>query len=541
MRLFKSTNDRSVHPLERAYAVGGVALGYGLWAFGFLTDMQVRDWRGLDGSVSGTFSSTLMHAMLLILPLLLGRIFLGIGRREREMRDRVAQMSQAEEIMRLRADRDPLTDLFNRGYLTRRLEEGIATGQWQRRGVLIYMLDLDDFKHINDTFGHRAGDIVLIEIAKRLKQLCRGDDFAARLGGDEFLVMHFPLEGEDPGGFGTRIIEAVSRDVLYEDIRIIAGTSIGIARVGDDGRTWSDVIRSADVALYHAKAEPLSAYRIFAPEMKRQKDEQAILEAEMRTGLDRGEFELYYQPIYGAASGAIRSFEALVRWNHPDRGLVPPMDFIPAAESCGLIVRMGRMILLDACRTAAGWPKPVGICVNLSPVQFKDTNLVETVRQALAVSGLAPGRLDLEITESLLLEPSPRILKTVDALREMGVRITMDDFGTGFSSINNLRRFRFDRLKIDRSFTRDVTTTGADDAEIVRTIVRLSRTLRMETILEGVETEDQLAFARSEGLTEVQGYYCARPMRAPDVARLLAERNQAGNGTDTADAEASAA
>lgn len=519
---------------EKVLVVNHALLGAGLGATfsisGLLLDMQFRAWHGLDASVVATFSSTLMHALALSSPLVVGGIFHSIGGAHRRLDARFRQMAKLEDGMRERAHRDPLTGLFNRAYLTKVLDEGIATRTWPERGALIYMLDLDDFKHINDTFGHRAGDMVLEEVGRRLLSVAREDDIAVRLGGDEFIVVHFPIGDETlPELFAEKLVACLTQEMSVDDIRITPSTSIGISRVSVDGATWSEVMRSADVALYQAKLETQSSYCMFLPEMKVLRDSQSRLEVEMRAGIDRDEFELHYQPIYGTESGVIRSFEALVRWNHPERGLVFPSDFIQIAERSGLIVRLGRAILREACRTAAQWPTPIGICVNLSPIQFKDANLVDHVVAALADSGLAPGRLDLEVTESLLLEASPRIRGTMERLREMGVRITMDDFGTGFSSLSNLRSFRFDRLKIDRSFTREVGA-NPEDAEIVRTIVRLSRTLRMETVLEGVETERQLEFARSEGLTEVQGFYYAKPMTAEDVGALLAPRHLSAGG-----------
>ena len=512
--------------IELGYAGAGAGIGLFFSASSLMVDMQVRQWSGLDGSFVTTFSSTAMHSLALLSPLIIGRIFLTIGRSQKLLREKISQLNQTDRLLRHQAHLDSVTGLYNRAYLNKRLEEGLATRVWQTRGVLLYMLDLDDFKHINDTFGHRAGDLVLEEVARRLVASAGPEDIAVRLGGDEFVVVHFPLADEPlPEVFAEKLLAAVTQEMRVEDTRISPNTSIGVASVGVDGLTWSEVMRSVDVALYQAKLEPQSGYRIFVPEMKAEKDDQLLLEAQMRAGIELGEFELYYQPIYGTESAAIRSFEALVRWNHPTRGLVPPLEFIPLAESSGLIVRLGRLILFEACRTAATWPTPIGIAVNLSPVQFKDANLVDHVEQALAESGLAPGRLDLEITESLLLEASHRVQTAMKRLRALGVRITMDDFGTGFSSLSNLRNFQFDRLKIDRSFTRDVAASE-EDAEIVRTIVRLSRTLRMETILEGVETEGQLTFARKEGLTEVQGYYYARAMTAGAVSQMLRARDE---------------
>jgi diguanylate cyclase (GGDEF)-like protein len=507
-----------------SYGLAGGALGAVFCASGIVADMEFRRWTGSDPSFLATFSSTLMHALALTSPFVVGRIFLEIGRHQRAMREQLERTAQGESRVREQALHDPMTGLFNRAYLVSTLEEGLATGEWRRRGAFLLMFDLNDFKHVNDTFGHRAGDVVLTTIAARLRAACKGDDFAVRLGGDEFTVVHFADEwGRSPGRFAEELIASIGADIAFDGLVLNVGTSIGISRIGVDANNWSDVIISADLALYEAKRESVSAYRSFVPSMREGREANAATEVQMKRGLDRDEFELHYQPIYGAKSGVIRSFEALVRWNHPERGLVPPTEFIPLAETSGFIVQLGRRILHDACMAAASWPKPIGVAVNLSPIQFKDLRLVHHVREALEASGLAPGRLDLEITESVLLEQSPRLIKTVEELRELGVRITMDDFGTGFSSLNNLRRIRFDRIKIDRCFTRELTAAESD-AEIVRTIVRLSKTLRMETVLEGVETERQVEFARDEDMTEVQGFFYAKPMRRSEIEGFLERR-----------------
>ncbi|HDZ75041.1 MAG TPA: EAL domain-containing protein [Aurantimonas coralicida] len=523
MFFFKPLNNFRLNPLERTYTLCGLGLGTLFAVTGLLIDMQVRRWQGLAPGFGATFTATAMHVLALSSPLVIGRVFLEIGRRQSKLEDRLRQMHQAEALMREQAHCDAVTGLFNRSYLTSRLEEGIASRLWQKRGALVYMLDLDKFKKINDTFGHRAGDLVLIEVGRRLRELCLDDDIPVRLGGDEFLVVHFPQPGEGAEDFAKTLIACVGQTIDFENVPLTPGLSIGIARVGDDGRTWSDVMRSADIALYRAKSKYANAFEIYRPEMRQAKDAEAELVGEMKRGLDRNEFVLQFQPIIAARDGAIRSFEALVRWNHPRRGQLAPAEFIPAAESSGLIFHLGNRVLVDACTAAASWAAPIGVAVNLSPIQFQDGQLAPRVREVLEESGLAPGRLDLEVTESLLLDPTPTVIRMIAELREIGVKITMDDFGTGFSSLGNLRQFRFDRLKIDRSFTQELAS-GEETAEIVRTIVRMAATLRMETVLEGVENERQEVFAKLEGLDEVQGFFYAKPMNGDAVHRFLAER-----------------
>ena len=523
MFIFKSANNFRLSRVERSYLKIGVGLGALFSLSGFLIDMQVRHWQGLDAGMAATFSSTAMHLLALSTPLIGGRIFLELGRRRREADERLVQMQQSENRMREQAHRDVVTGLYNRSYLTMRLEEGIASRIWQSRNARCYMLDLDKFKQINDTLGHRAGDVVLTEIGVRLQSMCRGDDIPVRLGGDEFLLLHFPEENEDPSAFAAALIAAVEKPVIFEKRPLSPEVSIGIARVGYDGKTWSDVLRAADLALYRAKAEDVSAYRHYTSDMQRARDASSQLVDDMRRAIGRNGFELHYQPIHSTRNGEIGSFESLMRWDHPERGRLSPAEFIPVAESSGLIVQLGEWALLQACRAATEWPASIGVAVNLSPIQFSDENLPNLVRSVLRETGLDPARLDLEITESVLLEPSPRILANIAALRQIGAKIVMDDFGTGFSSLNSLRRFRFDKLKIDKSFTDGLD--NEEGAAIVRTIVQLASTLKMETVLEGIETEAQAIFARLEGVDEVQGYHFARPMPLDRVTELVAARH----------------
>ncbi|WP_420960290.1 putative bifunctional diguanylate cyclase/phosphodiesterase [Brucella sp. IR073] len=522
MFFLKASNKYRLRELERAYLIAGLALGAGLAGAGFVLDTRYRLLVGLSGDAWTTFTGTIMHFLMLFLPFIMAGLFRQFGRSQQLYLDQMRRFEQAEELTRKQAHSDTLTGLFNRTYLAKVMEEGLSTRQWEARRAHAYLLDLDDFKHINDTMGHVAGDHVLMAIAGRLKETAKPGDVVVRLGGDEFLVVHFLEADEEASAFAERLIAAVVQPIPFGDAEIIPNTSIGIARIGHDGRTRSDILRCADLALYEAKGEPTSTYRFYSAELKLVRDHEAALEAEMRLGIARGEFHVYYQPIYSVSTGQLRSFEALLRWKHPERGMVSPVEFIPIAERSGMIIPIGQQVLRDACRAAASWPAPIGVSVNLSVVQFKDSGLVSKIEEALRESDLAPDRLDLEITESLLLEPSPRVISAIERVRALGIHLTMDDFGTGFSSLNNLRRFRFDRLKIDRSFTRDLDSS--DSAEIIRSMISLSKALRMEATLEGVETETQLAFARNEGATEVQGFYYAKPMTVEDVAVLLSEQ-----------------
>ncbi|MCW4116238.1 EAL domain-containing protein [Aurantimonas sp. MSK8Z-1] len=501
------------------YAAGGAALGALFCVSGFLIDVQVRRWLHLQADPVHVFTSTTMHVLALVAPFILGYVFLQFGRQRHVNDERLQQLGQLEAQLRDRARLDELTQLSNRSHLIRSLEQGIASREWHARGALVYMLDLDKFKQINDTLGHRAGDLVLAEVARRIQRLCRSEDIPVRLGGDEFVVVRFPEAGERPEDFGQALIASIGSPMDLQNAFLKPGVSVGAARIGVDGGNWSDVLLSADLALYVAKSSGTGSFRPFQPDMRRAKDADAELAVDLRKGLERGDLELHYQPLFSTRTGRVSSVEALCRWRHPTRGLVYPNEFIRLAERNGLIVALGRAVLHKACETAALWPAPVGVAVNLSPLQFEDGNLASLVAGVLAETGLAPGRLDLEVTESLLLEPSPMVQRTMDELRALGVKITMDDFGTGFSSLSTLRRFRFDRLKIDRSFTTELA--NAETAEIVRTMVRLASTLRMDTVLEGVETEQHELFARLEGLDEVQGYRYAKPMADADLLQLL--------------------
>ncbi len=526
MRLFKTNNNNAYHKTEKSYAAIGIALGLSFPVIGMIFDMWARSLRGMSSDIASVFFTNVPLTLSLAAPLIFGRIFMEIGKRQSQLEEKLDQINQTEKIMRHQAHHDALTGLYNRASLTGLMEEGIATGLWQQQSVSIFLLDLDNFKMINDTYGHHFGDIVLKETAIRLGSAVGEEDKVLRLGGDEFLIIRFPEQStSDDLAFAHKLMSILMERIAIDDMGLCPNTSIGIARVGKDGKNWSDLLKSADIALYEAKKDALSSCRIFSTEMKHHSDNQIQLEMDMKNGLKAGEFELYYQPIFGAKTGKLRSFEALLRWNHPTRGLVMPSEFIPIAERSCFIIQLGQFALEEACKAAAGWPGPIGVSVNLSPVQFNDPSLLEHIEGALKASGLSTGRLDLEITESSMLEPSAMVTTRINALRSLGVRITMDDFGTGFSSLNSLRNFRFNRLKIDRSFSLGVPHIK-QDMEIIRTILHLARTLKMETVIEGVETIEQLQFARGESADEVQGYYYSKPLPLANTKEYIDQMQQ---------------
>jgi diguanylate cyclase (GGDEF)-like protein len=339
-----------------------------------------------------------------------------------------------------------------------KLELAIARG---RRGhaFAVLFLDLDRFKEVNDSLGHAVGDKLLQKAADRLRQTLREDDAVARLGGDEFAIIQPDCKGpESAAALATKVIQAIERPYLIELHNLAIGTSVGIALGPGDGADPEVLLKHADLALYRAKADGRGTFRFFEKEMDEKLQARRLLEVELRDGLSRGELELFYQPVFCLQRELICGFEALVRWNHPVRGMVSPADFIPIAEETGLINQIGEWVLREACTEAAGWPDDISVAVNLSAVQFKGRSLAQLVVHALGAAGLAPERLELEVTESVLLKESDNSVGTLHMLRDIGVRIAMDDFGTGYSSLSYLRLFPFSRIKIDRSFVADITT-----------------------------------------------------------------------------------
>jgi diguanylate cyclase (GGDEF)-like protein/PAS domain S-box-containing protein len=418
------------------------------------------------------------------------------------------------------ARHDALTSLANRRLFRDRLDE-VLGGAGPAGVHAVLCLDLDGFKPVNDSFGHSVGDCLLQAVAGRLSNCARKDDTVARLGGDEFAILAVGLDRPARAGeLAQRITRALNEPFQIGDALVSVGVSVGIALSPADGITPEDLLKKSDIALYRAKADERGSHRFFEPTMQDRLIDRMRLENELRTALARNEFEVFYQPLLDLESGHVCAFEALLRWRHPDRGLVAPGEFIPVAEESGLIVPLGAWVLMQACAEAAGWPEQITVSVNLSAAQFKSKSLVGAVEHALAASGLAASRLELEVTESLLLENDASTLCTLQTLSGLGARISMDDFGTGHSSLNYLRRFPFNKLKIDRSYIRDMSNRP-DSLAIVRAILGLGRSLNMVTTAEGVETEAQLARLQEEGCDEVQGYLFSEPRPAAEVPHML--------------------
>jgi diguanylate cyclase (GGDEF)-like protein len=438
----------------------------------------------------------------------------------------ITEQRRSEAKIAHMAHHDALTGLPNRRLLDERLEHAVAHA---KRGEIVatHLLDLDYFKNVNDTLGHPVGDKLLRMVADRLRRLVREGETVARMGGDEFAIVQMQVaQPSDATALAQRVIEEVSEPYEIDGHQVVVGASVGISVSVTDGPSSDLLLRNADLALYRAKSGGRGTLRFFEPEMDAQMQTRRLMESDLRRALVGHEFEVHYQPIVNLQSNEISAFEALIRWQHSERGMVSPAAFIPLAEEIGLIVPLGEWVLRTACSAAAGWPDHTKICVNLSPVQFRSRGLVEVVIGALATSGLRPGRLELEITETVLLADTEATLAVLHQLRGLGVRIAMDDFGTGYSSLSYLQTFPFDRIKIDRSFVKGVAE-DIGSLNIVRAVAALAKGIGMATTAEGVETQEQLDAVKAEGCTEMQGFLFSRALPSRDIERLFLSKQKA--------------
>jgi len=423
------------------------------------------------------------------------------------------------------AGHDALTDLPNRNSFRACLEEVKSrTRNGETVGVLY--IDLDYFKGVNDTLGHAAGDAVLKKVSRELADCLREGDVVARLGGDEFAILAGRLDkAEDAAGLAERIVRKVAEPHDINGHRVLIGASIGIAVAPIDGADGESLMRRADLAMYRAKGEGRGTYHFYEEGLDTALQERRNTEAALRNALLEGEFRLEFQPLVNLVDNRVCAFEALLRWQHPERGLLAPGAFMPAAEESGLIAPIGEWVLREACALASTWPDHIGVAVNLSPIQFrKNRKLVEQVKSALSAAALPPGRLELEITESVLLADDESAVLVLRELKKLGVRIALDDFGTGYSSLSYLRRFPFDKIKIDRTFVQE-SSENADSLAIVKAVIALGRSLGMATVAEGVETEAQLDIVSEQGCTEVQGYLFSVPLPAQAASEFAARLN----------------
>jgi diguanylate cyclase (GGDEF)-like protein len=443
-----------------------------------------------------------------------------VARALQSLQEQTRERARAEAQITYMARHDGLTGLPNRVLFHQEMERAL-TRLPRDEPFAVLCLDLDRFKSVNDTLGHPVGDALLVEVAQRLSACIRDGDMVARLGGDEFaLLQRATHDPSNATSLAERIIEALSTPCHVAGHTILMGTSVGIAFAPGDGADADMLLKAADMALYRAKNDGGGTFRLFEPEMDTRMHARRLLEIDLRQALPNNEFEVWYQPIVSLHDYSVTGFEALLRWHHPTQGLVSPADFIPIAEEIGAIASIGAWVLRTACADAARWPDAIKVAVNLSPVQFRSKTLVADVVLALTASNLPAERLEIEITETVMLLDTAATLETLRQLRELGVRIAMDDFGTGYSSLSYLRRFPFNKIKIDQCFIRDMSE-GQESMAVLRAITTLGANLGMVTTAEGVETLEQLYRLRAEGCTEVQGYFFSKPKPVHEVANML--------------------
>jgi diguanylate cyclase (GGDEF)-like protein/PAS domain S-box-containing protein len=438
----------------------------------------------------------------------------------------VTDQKLKSERIRHMAHHDGLTDLANRALFRQRLDAAMAEYRCTRRGVLLFFIDLDGFKRLNDTLGHPTGDAVLRLLAERLRRCAHDGDTVARLGGDEFAIVHPVLPtSKSPTAMAAELVRSIARPYGVGGSQLTLTASVGVSVAGEDCEEPDRMLKNADVALYRAKTDGRNTFRFYDASMDNHLEAKRDLERAVRNALARGEFEVHYQPIVDVRSERTCGYEALLRWRHREKGLLPPSEFIGIAEEVGFIVPLGEWVLRKACDDAADWPPYMRLAVNISPAQCSPA-LTQTVMNALAASRLPPDRLELEITESALLQDNNVTLSTLHQLRKLGVKIAMDDFGTGYSSLSYLRSFPFDKIKIDKSFVKEVLV-HPESLVIVRAVAGLGLSFGVPTTAEGVETREQFEQIREAGCTQCQGYLFGRAMPNAEVMRLMQQRRQA--------------
>ena len=432
----------------------------------------------------------------------------------------ITEQKRAEQKIAHMAHHDALTGLPNRVLFREQLTCHLGSAM-SGASLAVLCLDLDYFKQANDTFGHPIGDALLCAVGRRLRDYVRETDIVARLGGDEFAILQIGVEQPVSASLlAQQLVDAMVKPFGVDGHEIAIGTSIGISVAPNDSIDADYLLKSADMALYRTKEHGRSGFSFFEPKMDAEMQERRTLEMDLRKAVAVGEFELFYQPVMTLDDDTICGFEALLRWNHPTRGMVSPATFIPLAEETGLIIGLGEWVLRQACAEAAKWPSHLKIAINLSPVQFRSKTLVATVMSAIANAGISSNRVELEITEAILLQNSEATIVTLHQLHSLGVRISMDDFGTGYSSLSYLQSFPFDKIKIDQSFTRDIDR-NSDALAIIHAVSGLGISLGMTITVEGVETREQLELIRAEGCNEVQGYLFSTPQPASEIPRML--------------------
>ena len=449
---------------------------------------------------------------------------------EEVVEDRTRGLEAANRQLRHLATHDALTGLPNRVLLEDRMWQAIAHASRDGHGFAVAVFDLDRFKVVNDTFGHRAGDELLKTVAQRILSVARGIDTVVRMGGDEFVMILDSLgQRSDAAAVAQRVVGALQEPVRIDSSDVHISTSVGVALYPQDGKSVDALLANADAAMYCAKQRGRNNVQHYAPGMDTMTQERGKLESDLHQALALAQFELHYQPKVDARTGAVHGAEALIRWRHPERGLVPPAEFIPLAEECGLIDDIGAWVIREACRQARAWQRdglpPMRVAVNLSAFQFRNGRLLPMISGALQEFGLEPRHLEVEITESALMSDPEESVKILEQLSAMGVVVSVDDFGTGYSSMSYLRRFPIDKLKIDRGFISELTSRP-DDASIVRAIVSLAHSLKLKVVAEGVETVEQLEYLRSLGCDQYQGYHFSAAVPAAEFAELLRSKER---------------
>ena len=500
------------------YCASGAALGLMFPAFALWLDMHVL--RPGEPSVFAAIQSNPLHYIIMLAPVVLAAVFFLVGRNRAALAALAIELERrnvAERLLSIQAFQDPLTGVGNRLALMQDLTRALRSEQ----ASTLFLIDLDKFKFINDTLGHHVGDELLLALAARLRSRCCLKCRIYRLGGDEFVILRDGTETlEVQQAFGRQLAEFLAVPFVLKTNTVMIEASIGATQLLKQDMAPGDALRRADLALYEAKAQIGTCVHFYDEPLAETYERRIRLEEDLRKALDRRQFELAFQPIICASNLKLRGFEALLRWNHPERGLVMPDEFIPVAEMSGLIVPIGKWVLTKACAMAAQMPSPLSVAVNVSAEQFKERAFPDFVFTCLEDSGLAPERLTLEITESLVLTDVDSVSRTLNILSARGVKIALDDFGTGFSSINHLRNLPLTEIKIDRSFAARMQDDPRE-AELVRTVIKLGQAFQISTTLEGVETGGQRDFAISAGITDLQGYLFAKPLSEVDLPALL--------------------
>jgi len=437
----------------------------------------------------------------------------------------ISERNEAQQQLLYLAHHDILTTLPNRHSFIEHLERSLSQAKRRDKMIAVMFLDLDRFKVINDTLGHNIGDLLLKEIAKRLKYCVRDSDVIARLSGDEFTILLDDITtANDISPIAEKIIKEIALPFMNSGHELFTSASIGISIFPDDGKTASSIMRHADIAMYRAKSKGGNQFCFYSTGMNARTSNRLKLESDLRRALERDEFELYYQPQIDTENGVYSGVEALLRWNHPELGLLPPVDFVPQLEETGHIIPVSEWIILTACQQAMSWEKagipPIHIAVNLSARQFSDKDMVEKIAHILEKTGVNPEHLELEITENILMQPDSHTMNSIRNLHALGIQLAIDDFGTGYSSLSYLKRFPIHTLKIDRSFVRDIAI-DSDDASIVQLIIDMAHSLKLNVVAEGVETKEQIEFLKQRKCWEMQGYYFSKPLPADEIIHLL--------------------